>query len=79
MTNERGEKLQKAVPATPVEVLGLNAAPAAGDDVEVVKNDREARQIAERRQQKQRPVIMTGSAKRMTLKPMYRSTFRMAT
>jgi translation initiation factor IF-2 len=67
MTNERGERLLKALPATPVEVLGLNAAPAAGDSVEVVKNDREARQIAERRQQKQRQVIMTGSAKRMTL------------
>lgn len=67
MTNERGERLLKALPATPVEVLGLNAAPAAGDTVEVVKNDKEARQIAERRQQKQRDIVMSGGAKRMSL------------
>ena len=44
MTNERGERLQKATPATPVEVIGLNAAPDAGDNVEVVKDDKSARQ-----------------------------------
>ncbi|HLK60368.1 MAG TPA: translation initiation factor IF-2 [Chthonomonadaceae bacterium] len=72
MTNERGEKLQKATPATPVEVIGLNAAPAAGDTVEVVKNDKEARQIAERRQQKQRQTMLGGPTKRMTLADLSR-------
>jgi translation initiation factor IF-2 len=72
MTNERGEKLVKATPATPVEVLGLNAAPAAGDTVEVVKNEKEARQVAERRQQKARATLHAGPAKRITLADMSR-------
>jgi len=72
MTNERGEKLVKAPPATPVEVLGLNAAPGAGDTVEVIKNEKEARQIAEKRQQKQRQTMLSGSAKRMTIADMSR-------
>jgi len=72
MTNERGEKLVKAPPATPVEVLGLNAAPAAGDTVEVIKNEKEARQIAERRQHKMRHDMHAGPGKRMTLADMSR-------
>ncbi len=72
MTNERGEKLVKATPATPVEVLGLNAAPSAGDTVEVVKNEKEARQVAERRQQKARANLHSGPAKRMTIADMSR-------
>ena len=67
MTNERGEKLLKAPPATPVEVVGLNAAPGAGDTVEVVKNDKEARQTAQRRQEQQRQNIMGGTTRRLTL------------
>ena len=47
MTNERGERLLKAPPATPVEVIGLNSAPDAGDQVEVVKNEKEAAHLAE--------------------------------
>jgi translation initiation factor IF-2 len=72
MTNERGEKLLKATPATPVEVLGLNAAPSAGDTVEVLKNEKEARQVAERRQQKARANLLSGPAKRMTIADMSR-------
>ncbi len=67
MTNERGERLQKAPPATPVEVIGLNSAPNAGDTVEVVKNDREARQTAEERIQTQRDTRFGGPVKRVTL------------
>lgn len=67
MSNERGERLQKAGPATPVEVTGLNATPAAGDSVEVVKNDKDARQIAEKRQQKARLSRLGGPVKRLTL------------
>ena len=67
MTNERGERLAKALPAMPVEVLGLNAAPFAGDRVEVVKNEKEARQTADKRQLKQRNARMDSTTKRMTL------------
>lgn len=72
MTNDRGERLQKATPATPVEVLGLNGAPNAGDVVEVVKNDKDARTIAERRQQKQRTTRLDAGAARITLDDLFR-------
>ncbi len=72
MANERGERLQKAGPATPVEVTGLNATPAAGDSVEVVKNDKEARQIAEKRQEKARHTRLGGPVKRITLAELAR-------
>ena len=49
MMNERGERVNKAGPATPVEVLGLSMVPAAGDRLEVVKDERTARQTAEQR------------------------------
>ncbi len=67
MINERGERLQKAGPATPVEVSGLNLAPAAGDIAEVAKNEKEARQLAEKRQEKARNSRLSGQVKRLTL------------
>lgn len=67
MTNDKGEKLVKAPPSTPVEIIGLNAAPSAGDVVEVVKSDKEARAIAERRMQRDRIVRMGATGKKMTL------------
>jgi translation initiation factor IF-2 len=67
MTNDKGEKLVKAPPSTPVEIIGLNAAPSAGDVVEVVKSDKEARAIAERRMQRERVVRMGNTGKKITL------------
>ena len=67
MTDDRGERLQKAGPATPVEVIGLNAAPDAGDTVQVVKNEKEARALGESRQVKARNSRLEGSIKRITL------------
>ncbi|REK09563.1 MAG: translation initiation factor IF-2 [Actinobacteria bacterium] len=46
LLNDRGEQLKKAGPATPVQIMGWDEMPAAGDFLEVVKNDREARKIA---------------------------------
>ncbi|MEZ0326027.1 MAG: translation initiation factor IF-2 [Fimbriimonas sp.] len=54
MDNYLGERIQEAGPSTPVEILGLDEVPAAGDKVEVVKDEREARQIAEERRSKHR-------------------------
>jgi translation initiation factor IF-2 len=67
MTNDRGERLQKAPPATPVEVIGLNSAPDAGDTVQVAKNDKEARSLADNRQEKSRNARLNGAVKRITL------------
>ena len=54
MFNERGQSVNEAPPATPVSILGLDGAPNAGDQFRVFEDDREARQIATRRQQLQR-------------------------
>ncbi len=49
MTDDLGKRVQAAAPATPVVILGLNTVPMAGDRLEVVKNEKAARQIAEER------------------------------
>jgi translation initiation factor IF-2 len=54
MFNERGQKVNEAPPATPVQVLGLNGAPASGDTFNVMEDDRSAREIANKREQLQR-------------------------
>lgn len=54
MFNERGQKLEKVGPSEPVILLGLNGAPQAGDQFNVMDDEREAREIANRRLQLQR-------------------------
>ncbi|WP_304708939.1 translation initiation factor IF-2 [uncultured Rikenella sp.] len=54
MFNERGQKVTEAGPATPVLVLGLNGAPQAGDNFNVMEDDKAAREIANKREQLQR-------------------------
>ncbi len=46
MLSDTGNKIKSATPAQPVELIGLNAIPNAGDDFFVVKSEKEARQIA---------------------------------
>ena len=54
MFNERGQNIEKALPGEPAVVLGLNGAPTAGDEFNVMPSEQEARQIASRREQLQR-------------------------
>ena len=54
MFNEDGRKVTVAGPSTPVQVLGLNGAPQAGDTFNVMEDDRSAREIANKREQLQR-------------------------
>ena len=51
MTDYRGKKKKVAGPATPVQVLGLTGAPQAGDRIQVMETEREARELATQRQQ----------------------------
>ena len=51
MFNERGQKVSEAGPSTPVSVLGLNGAPAAGEKFNVMADEREAKSIAAKREQ----------------------------
>ena len=54
MFDENGKKVLEAGPSTPVQVLGLNGAPQAGDTFNVMEDDRSAREIANKREQLQR-------------------------
>ena len=51
MFNERGQKVDEAGPSTPVSVLGLNGAPTAGETFNVMADEREAKEIANKREQ----------------------------
>ena len=52
--NERGQKVEEAGPACPVQVLGLDGAPSAGDQFRVMDTEQEAREIANKRDRLQR-------------------------
>jgi translation initiation factor IF-2 len=51
MLDHRGQRVQKATPSTPVQVLGLPGAPQAGEKCQVMDTEREAREIATKREQ----------------------------
>ena len=51
MFNERGQKVNEAGPSTPVSILGLNGAPSAGDKFNVMTDEKEAKAIANKREQ----------------------------
>ncbi|MBQ2402350.1 MAG: translation initiation factor IF-2 [Prevotella sp.] len=54
MFNERNQRVEKAGPAEPVIILGLNGAPSAGDSFHIMDTEQEAREIANKRMQLQR-------------------------
>ncbi len=54
LLSDSGEKIQKAEPSTPVEILGLTEVPQAGDRFEVVKNEKEMKAIVDKRKEKAR-------------------------
>jgi translation initiation factor IF-2 len=51
MFNERGQRLKEAGPSTPVSVLGLSGAPTAGDTLNAMEDEKEARDVANKREQ----------------------------
>lgn len=54
MLDERGKPMEKAGPSIPVTILGLDGAPTAGDKFRVFADEREAKSIANKREQLQR-------------------------
>lgn len=63
MFNENGKKVFEAAPATPVEVLGLQGTPSAGDDFIIVKDENQAREVTAYRIRKEREAKLVKSAK----------------
>lgn len=62
MTDYKGKTIKKAGPATAVEILGLTEVPQAGDEFNVVKEDKIAREIAENRKEKLREEVLARNA-----------------
>jgi translation initiation factor IF-2 len=70
LVNDRGENLREAGPSTPIEILGLNGAPLAGDDFVVVESESRAREIAEYRDRLRREKTAAHTG-RSTLEEMF--------
>ncbi|SPF56200.1 Translation initiation factor IF-2 [Candidatus Sulfopaludibacter sp. SbA4] len=70
MQNDRGAQVRKAGPSMPVEVLGLESLPEAGDDFQVVTDTAKAKQIVNFRDQKQREAALAKSS-RITLEQLH--------
>ena len=70
MYDENGKAVETAGPARPVQVLGLTSVPGAGDSFLVVEEDRVARQIAERRQTRERNAELAQRRRRISLEDL---------
>ena len=71
LLNERGRRVEKVPPGTPTQLLGCDGVPQAGDPLMVVADEREAREIATRRQQYER-AREAKAAQRVTLEQLYK-------
>jgi translation initiation factor IF-2 len=67
----RGEKVKEARPGMPVEILGFDAPPPAGELARVVENEREARQLAQRRGQRIRTEQLAKRSKGVSLETLF--------
>ena len=76
MLDEHGNTLEEALPARPVQVLGLTAVPGAGDNMLVVEDDRTARQIAQTRAARERNAALAQARGRRTLEDFLKSLER---
>ena len=70
LINDRGQQVEEAGPSVPVEVLGLNGTPMAGDEFAVLESEARAREIIEFRQRKKRDAQVKATA-RGTLEQMF--------
>ncbi len=63
MTNDKGKTLEEAGPSVPVEIIGLDEVPQAGDEFNAVEDERMARELAEQRKDKAKDEIFKANAK----------------
>ena len=73
MLDENGELVDTAGPSRPVQILGLTSVPGAGDSFLVVDEDRVARQIADRRQARERNAQLAATRRRISLDDLDRA------
>jgi translation initiation factor IF-2 len=72
LADDRGRRLNRAGPSSAVEILGLASVPAAGDRMEVVENERQARQIVQERVDAQREERFGANSGRVSLEALFR-------
>lgn len=72
LINDKGENVDEAPPAMPVEVLGLNELPAAGDVFNVTDNEKQAREIVEYRARKEKEV--TGAQGALSIEQLFKNS-----
>jgi translation initiation factor IF-2 len=72
LVNDKGDHVKDAGPAVPVEALGLDSAPLAGDQFAVVENEARAREITEYRERKRRDMLSVAAGGRSSLEQMMR-------
>ena len=63
LTNDRGEQIEEAFPATPVEIQGLSGVPQAGDEFIVVRDEKMAKSVSASRQLKLREIELASTSK----------------
>ena len=63
MLDDRGHQLESAGPSIPVEIIGLSGVPMAGDEFMAIKDEKNAKQVSEHRQQKQRSKELAQSSR----------------
>ncbi len=77
MNDFLGNRVKKAEPGEPVEILGFDSVPEAGEFVRVVENDRKARQLAgERANRLKTEALARRSGKRISLEDIFRSELK---
>lgn len=71
LLDDKGQRLQAALPAQPVEVVGLQGVPAAGDDLFVVESEAKAREVSGYRQRKAREALSIKRVGGSTMEQMF--------
>jgi translation initiation factor IF-2 len=72
MLDDRGNQIESAGPSIPIEIVGLSGVPMAGDEFFAIKDEKNAKQVSEHRQQKQRSKELAQSS-RLSLDKLYES------
>jgi len=71
ITDDKGKQIKSAGPATPVEILGLDGVPEAGDILACVSSDKEAKRLASDREMELRKIALEKATKPTTLEELY--------
>lgn len=71
LTDHKGENLNSAGPSTPIQILGLESTPAPGDRLNTVKNEREAKKIAENRVSERKLLTAAPEKKKVSLEDFF--------